>query len=123
MITTFQVLSVAVRNGLKSRAIRSVAPEVAPPPSCSPFDENEKDTGTVMASAEDKLPFPVSIDVACSVLLVPLQRVCMQPACRVIAQVRPLTVRMVLAILMVMMMVMMVMMMMWARWNTLDSSD
>lgn len=87
-----QVLSIAVRNGLKSRDIRSVAHADAPPPACcSPCNENEREAEAASASAAgagDELPFPVSIDVACSVLLVPLQRVCMQPACRVIAQAR-----------------------------------
>jgi hypothetical protein len=88
-----QVLSVAIRNGLKSRSIRSSAPGEAPPPACcSPFNDNAvEDAGSASASAAaagDELPFPVLIDIASSVLLVPLQRVCMQPACRVIAQAR-----------------------------------
>ncbi len=85
-----QVLSVANRNGLKSRAIRGMTnSEDVPPACCSISNENAvKDVAVVGTAAEDELPFPVSLDVACSVLLVPLQRVCMQPACRIIAQAR-----------------------------------
>jgi hypothetical protein len=82
------VLSVASRNGLKSQSIRGVTTSEVPPPSCcSPFNEQEV-AAAAAAPAGDELPFPLSIDVACSVLLAPLQRVCMQPACRVIAQAR-----------------------------------
>jgi hypothetical protein len=89
-VMPLQVMAVANRNGLKSRAIRSVAPADPPPPACCSVYRDRAEDNTAAASVAagvDEKPFPISIDVACSVLLTPLQRVCMQPACRIIAQV------------------------------------
>ena len=61
------------------------------------------------AAAGDELPFPVSIDIASSVLLVPLQRVCMQPACRLIAQARVMLPMVVVVMVVVMVVVVVVM--------------
>jgi hypothetical protein len=83
-----QVLCVASLNGLKSRAIRGAPPAPPSPACCSPYSEQPINAATASAAAasgaaaSDELSFPISIDVAASVLLVPLQRVCMQPACR-----------------------------------------
>ncbi len=88
-IMLLQVMSIASRNALKSRTIRGAAPAELPPPACcSLYHEHaERDVASASdAAAGDEKPFPTSIDVACSVLLSPLQRVCMQPACRIIAQ-------------------------------------
>ena len=60
------------------------------------------------AGTGDELPFPVLIDVACSVLLMPLQRVCMQPACRVIAQERMMEVMMMMMMMIMAMMTIMI---------------
>jgi hypothetical protein len=88
-VMPLQVMAVANRNGLKSRAIRGVAPADPPPPACCSLYHDHAEGNTAPASGAagvDEKPFPTSIDVASSVLLTPLQRVCMQPACRIIAQ-------------------------------------